>query len=140
MKAIDAIKDRLLDIELPTAPPAPIDYTSNIIIIISVLVIIILPILLFRSQRFKQKRLLSKLKLDLISSIITPKEASYALAKIISSAHNKKHLTTSLYDRRDWNNFLSQLSKYRYQIHDIDRQQIIDLIDDASNWLKVSTS
>jgi len=136
MKAIESIKNRLLDIELPTAPAEAIDYTSIALIVISALIILLVPVLIFRSQGFKQKRMLSHLKEELSSSVITPREASYQLANIIKTAHKTSQLKTSQDTPLAWNDFVCRLSESRYQSVKNTNKEILNLIDDARHWLK----
>ena len=140
MKSIDSIQSRLLDIELPNPPPDVIDYTSPLVITISGLLLTALLISIFFSKKFKQKRLLTKLKENLSSSLVTPKDATYILAEIIRSSHQTKRLIASDKYPQEWNDFVSRLSDGRYEAGEKGKQEIIKLIDDASSWLKAPQS
>jgi len=140
MKAIESIKTRLLDVELPTAPPDAIDYTGIALIIITVILVIVTVVFVLRSHQFRNKRLLTRLEHKLNSSLLTPREASYQLAEILKSAQQTRRLTISDNTSPEWKQFCLQLSESRYQQNESNKQQIIKLIGDARYWLKASKS
>lgn len=136
MKVIDSIKNRLLDIEMPSAPPEAIDYTSTIITLISISVLVTLTLIHFYSPAARNKRTLSTLSDKLSSSLINPRHAAYAVADILKSAHNTTRLTTSQQYPQELNDFISRLSRFRYQASHNDKDEIIMLIKHAKRWLK----
>ncbi len=140
MKTIDTIASHLLDIEPPNSPPEGVDYSSILMISISALLLLALLIMFLRSENYKNKRALLKLRENLISSLVTPKEAAYKLAEIIKSAHKTKKLTASDKYPQGWNIFINRLSTNRYEAGERDKQEIIKLIDDANSWLKIPQS
>ena len=138
MKAIESITTRLLDVELPVAPPEAIDYTSVALIIIGAFLIVAWAALTFRSHQFKSRRSLSRLEKDLNSSLLTPREASYQLSEIVKSARRTRHLSISDSTSPEWRQFVSQLSESRYKKNESHKKQIITLISDARYWLKAT--
>ncbi len=136
MKAIDSIKNRLLDIELPATPPEAVDYTSLILIVVIAVIVIALVLAFFFSDDSKNKRLLSKLKANLMSSSINQKQASYLIADILKSSHNTRKLIAAPQYSQEWNHFVTQLSDFRYRAEYNNKDEIIKLIDDARQWLR----
>lgn len=136
MKSIDTIKSRLLDIELPAAPPPAIDYMPMLIAIGSLLIIVAVIIYYLRSRTFVNKRLLAELKRQLISSQLSAKQASYMIADILKSSQQTKHLNASENSPPEWHKFVNDLSELRYQ-PTVSKDKTLKLIDDAKYWLKV---
>jgi len=141
MKSIEALSNRLLDIEMPTAPVEIFDY-GIVLTIISVSALIIFLIYYFlQSSNLRNLRLLSQLKANLLSSQVAPKTACYQLAELLKATCKKNHLTNTNILRPElenrWKYFILKLSEYRYESGDIDKADVIKLIDESKNWIRV---
>jgi len=140
MKAIDTLKDRLLDIELPVPPPEAFDYTPTIFSAIAITIVIACVIFVRRSLTFRNKRLLRALNNNLTSSHITPKQAMYTLAGILRTSHKTKYLRADKSHPKEWDDFVTELSTFRYQAIEGEKDNALKLINQASRWLKVPRS
>jgi len=136
---MDIPENQLVDIILPPAPPVALDYNSLLVaaIIFSLIGIIIT----YRAYQsgLKYKILIVLLKNKLSSSVITPRQAAYKLAKILQTAHNTNHLatiTTSITStqQNEWLNFIKKLSDYRYGEQDISQTEVMTLLTEAISW------
>jgi len=136
MKPVESLQNRLLDIELPATPPEAVDYATIALAVIFALSILTIVIGFFRSQQFLNKRLLAQLKKKLSVSMISPRDASYELAKILKSAQKTSRLIPNRNPSNQWNAFIAQLSDLRYKESDCDKTAVLKLINDAQSWLK----
>lgn len=138
MNSIDTQTSKLLDIIGPSVPVESINYSSLFITTVIILATITLLFKLYRSG-FKYKILIFLLKRELKSSNITSKQAAYKLANILQSAHDTNRLSIinigiSELQKQNWQEFITQLSDYRYDIHEIDKLSMLNLIDRAKSW------
>jgi len=140
MKTIESLNNRLIDIEMPAAPPEAFDYSMTIAIIVASVLILFLIYYFLRHSNFQNLRLLSKLKENLLLSNIAPRTACYQLAELLKSIRKTKHLTNmdicSPELEHQWQYFISRLSAYRYESDDVDKTKVIKLIDESKSWLK----
>lgn len=136
MKTIDTLKDRLIDITLPVAPPPAEDYTLMLTLIAIFILAVSVVIFFLNSRYYKNRHQLTLLRKQLASSEITPKQASYALAAIVMSARQVQQLTHSNKDNHAWSDFVMRLSSYRYSQSKPDSDALCQLIEDAKQWLK----
>ena len=136
MKSLDNIKNRLLDIELPSAPPESIDSISISLVIVFVLITVAIVAFILQKTGYKYKRALSLLKKELLLSQVSEKIAAYRLAEILKSAHKTKYLSADTVSSRhtSWPDFIVRLSRLRYSPDEINLTEVIKLIDEARSW------
>jgi len=140
MKSPDNIKNRLLDIELPSAPPESIDIISISLVIIFIIITVAIGLFVLQKTGYKYKRALSILKKELLLSQVSGKLAAYRLAEILKSAHKTNYLSADTISshRSSWPDFIVRLSRLRYSPDEINSTEVIELIDEARSWTRGS--
>jgi len=139
MIATKETKTQLVDIVLPAPPPEVFDYTSLLVAILALSIVIIYLIYKARQSGLKYKLLIFFLKNKVIAAEITPQQAAYDLAKILKSAHKTNHLATieksmSQSQKKEWHPFFMELSTFRYSAREIKSQDILLLLNKAVLW------
>lgn len=141
MKTNESLNNRLLDIEMPAAPPEAFNYSMTLALIVAGGLIIFLAYHFVRRSNFQSLRLLSKLKENLFLSEIDPKTACYQLADLLKSIRKTNYLTdTDICSpelEHKWQYFMLRISAYRYESTEIDKAKVLELIDESKSWLKV---
>ncbi|MCK4744270.1 MAG: hypothetical protein KAT25_10655 [Sulfuriflexus sp.] len=139
MDATNTTTNQLLDIIGPVIPPESINYSSVFIAAATISLAVVVVLFKLHRSGFKYKILILLLGKRLKSSNITPKQAAYKLAEILNAAHNTNRLSiikvdTTETQNQDWQKFITQLSNYRYTLHEVGQPEMLELIAHAKSW------